>query len=341
MADLVSVLRPFDYVCKQTDAAKSQGTLKTVRIYDIKLRKKEGMKFLKRLKERTRQAPRKELEGPGKDLDLEELVPRYIERLREEVRNNVQPETLREFQRIAEDMLQTDSARFSFITTKADNCFVGLVRKELEETTGNIVEMMIYFLEDGVKKSNTEEEEGAVGGDAEGEAEEEQRQRATLVLPHDWRKSFAKSLENNIHLCHRHIRPALEALRLGRNSYADRDGKICKFNSSGGDRKLVQGRKIFQSKLSYKLHGKNPHGKSYLCKVHLNGEGSDCYLVYVDQNYKQMGRVFLLVGVFTHSECGVRKGAKKKEHATQRGGDTMDITQDMEAAEEFLEQPNT
>eukprot|EP00058_Branchiostoma_floridae_P007537 XP_002593025.1 hypothetical protein BRAFLDRAFT_74344 [Branchiostoma floridae] len=234
--------------------------------------------------------------------------------------------------------------RFS-ATTKTEDCFVALVTKQLSEENGEIVDMTIYFLEHGVKVNNTGgavqggEEEGAVGGAVGGASEEEQRNGPTLVLPQKWRKSFQRSLENNIHLCHGHLRPALEALRTGCNSYTDGDGKICKFNRSGGDRQLVQGLKIFQSKFSFRLEGKNPHGKSCLCKVHLNGDGSDCYLVYVDQTYKQMGRVFLLVGVFTHSECGIKTGARKKEHGTQRGGNRNipDATLDMEAAERYLQ----
>ncbi|XP_019634621.1 PREDICTED: uncharacterized protein LOC109477716 [Branchiostoma belcheri] len=223
-------------------------------------------------------------------------------------------------------------------TKTVDDCFVALVRKELDKKS-ELLEMTIYFLEDGVKLGKTPravqggEEEGAVGGAVE------EHNIATLVLPHDWRKSFQKSLEKNIHLCHGHIGPAMEALRLGHNSYTDSEGKTCNFNGGTGDRELVQGRKIFQSKLRYKLHGMNPHGKSTLCKVHLNGDGSDCYLVYVDRKYMEMGRVFLLVGVFTHSECGIKTGARKKEHGTQRGGSANipDATLDMEAAEKYLQ----
>ncbi|XP_078694056.1 uncharacterized protein LOC144923424 [Branchiostoma floridae x Branchiostoma belcheri] len=338
MASLISVLHPYDYVCKQSLAAKSEGKYKRFRIYNIKVEKEEGETLLdsKLLVENTKQ---ERDEGE----ELRQAVQRYINRLREEVadkfRRNSVP--IKKFEEIAENLLKKDPARFSFATSKSEDCFVALVSKLLEES-GDIKEMTIHFLEDGVKVEKNEgavprgEEGGAVGGAAEDQRKEP---IATLILPQEWRNSFQKSLENNIHLCHGHIGPALEALRLGHNSYTDSERKTCNFNSSRGDRELVQGKKIFQSKLRYKLHGMNPHGKSTLCKVHLNGDGSDCYLVYVDRKYIEMGRVFLLVGVFTHSECGIKTGARKKEHGTRSGGSANipDAALDMEAAEKYLQ----
>ncbi|XP_066267978.1 uncharacterized protein [Branchiostoma lanceolatum] len=342
--DLISVLTPYLSVCKRSDTARREKKLTRFRIYGAILSNKEFKKLTAEKRKWLKEWSRLERD-PGK-AKLQELVQRYIDRLREEAADHDKKRfdsnsvPIQKFQKIAEDMLETEPAWFSFLTTKTDDsCFVGLVQKHLKAESGDIENMTFYFLEDGVKESNTGgaaggKEEGAMGG----AAIQTHVHVATLVLPLDWEKSFAKSLKNNIHNCHGHVGPALEALRMGRDSYTDITGKTCKFTRSAGDRKLRQGVKIFKEKLSYKLDGKNPHGKSSLCKVHLNGDGSDCLLVYVVQNYMHAGRVFLLVGVHTHTECNITSGASTKEHSTKKGGDrgTLDITEDMEAARKYL-----
>ncbi|KAI8498869.1 Mannose-P-dolichol utilization defect 1 protein [Branchiostoma belcheri] len=167
--DLISVLHPFDYVCKQSDAAKSEGKYRTVRIYDIKLNTKEGKKLLRRLEERTRQG--KDQEGA----ELRPLVQRYIDRLREEESDTFGPTStplpkpLQKFEEIADNLLRKDPARFS----------------------------LYPFKHDGVKVQGNagavpgEEEEGAVGG-----APEEQRHgTATLVnMAASWVPAWLESL---------------------------------------------------------------------------------------------------------------------------------------------------
>ncbi|CAH1245531.1 MPDU1 [Branchiostoma lanceolatum] len=231
--DLISVLTPYLSVCKRSDTARREKKLTRFRIYGAILSNKEFKKLTAEKRKWLKEWSRLERD-PGKAM-LQELVQRYIDRLREEAADHDKKRfdsnsvPIQKFQKIAEDMLETDPAWFSFfsLTTKTDDsCFVGLVQKHLKAESGDIENMTFYFLEDGVKESNTGgaaggKEEGAMGG----AAIQTHVHVATLVLPLDWEKSFAKSLKNNIHNCHGHVGPALEALRAGRDSYTDLKGK--------------------------------------------------------------------------------------------------------------------
>ncbi|CAH1245539.1 Hypp7505 [Branchiostoma lanceolatum] len=112
--DLTSVLKPHEYVCKQSDAAKSEGKFRRFRIYDIKLTKREGIRLLKMLKERT-------LTQKDQADEIRQMVQRYIGRLREEAADKFGPNSapIEKFEEMAESMLQNDpAAEFSLMGSK-------------------------------------------------------------------------------------------------------------------------------------------------------------------------------------------------------------------------------